>query len=432
MASQSKNGQAAVLGLQHLLAMYSGSILVPIMIGAALKYSPAQMTYLIATDIFMAGVATFLQVQMNKFFGIGLPVVLGVAFQSVAPLILIGQQHGPGAIFGSIIASGLFVILISGFFSKVKNLFPPLVTGAVITTIGLTLIPVAMGNISSNKGVASPQDLLLAALTMLIILGLNFFAKGFLRSIAVLVGLVVGTGVAALMGLVDTSAVAQAPWLHVPTPFYFGKPTFDLPSIVMMIIIAMVSMVESTGVYLALSDITGKELTADKLKKGYRAEGLAVMLGGVFNTFPYTGFSQNVGLVQLSGIKSRRPIFFAAGFLVLLGLLPKAGALAQMIPAPVLGGGMMIMFGMVAVQGIRMLSRVDFTNDHNLLIAGVAIAVGIGFNGAPDTFKNLPANIQMFISNGIVMSSMTAIILNLIFNGYKTEKWKNAYRNWLQ
>ncbi|QBO35940.1 purine permease [Periweissella cryptocerci] len=419
MASQNKNGQAAVLGLQHLLAMYSGSILVPIMIGAALKYTPEQMTYLIATDIFMAGVATFLQVQMNKFFGIGLPVVLGVAFQSVAPLIIIGQKHGPSAIFGSIIVSGLFVILISGFFSKVKNLFPPLVTGSVITTIGLTLIPVAMGNISDNKGVASAQDLLLAGITMLIILALNFFAKGFLRSIAVLIGLVAGTAIAATMGMVDSSVVAQAPWVHLPTPFYFGWPTFDIPSIIMMIIIAMVSMVESTGVYLALSDITGKELTADKLKKGYRAEGLAVMLGGVFNTFPYTGFSQNVGLVQLSGIKSRRPIFFAAGFLVLLGILPKAGAMAQMIPAPVLGGGMMIMFGMVAVQGIRMLSRVDFTNDHNLLIAGVAIAVGIGFNGAPDTFKNLPANVQMFISNGIVMSSITAIILNLIFNGYK-------------
>jgi xanthine permease len=418
------NGQAAVLGLQHLLAMYSGSILVPIMIGAALKYTPEQMTYLISTDIFMCGVATFLQVQMNKFFGIGLPVVLGVAFQSVAPLILIGQKHGPGAIFGSIICSGIFVILISGLFSKVKNLFPPLVTGSVITTIGLTLIPVAMGNISENKGVASNQDLILAGVTILIILGLNFFTKGFLRSIAVLIGLVAGTLIGFAMGLVDTSAVVAAPIFHLPRPFYFGTPTFDIPSIVMMIIIAMVSMVESTGVYLALSDITGQALTEEKLKHGYRAEGLAVMLGGIFNTFPYTGFSQNVGLVQLSGIKKRRPIFFAAGFLVLLGLLPKVGACAQMIPAPVLGGGMMVMFGMVAVQGIRMLSRVDFEKDHNLLIAGVAIAIGVGFNGAPDTFKHLPTNVQMFISNGIVMSSITAIVLNLIFNGYHSTEEK--------
>ncbi|MDR0921433.1 MAG: purine permease [Lactobacillales bacterium] len=420
--NERKNGQAAILGLQHLLAMYSGSILVPLLIGGALHYTPQQMTYLISIDIFMCGVATFLQIQVNKFFGIGLPVVLGVAFQSVAPLILIGSRHGAGAIFGSIIVSGIFVVLVAGLFSKIRSLFPPLVTGSVITVIGLTLIPVAMGNMSNNKGVGTANDLILACMTVLIILGIHFFTKGFIRSIAVLIGLVIGTVVASFMGMVDTSAVAQAPLFHFPRPFYFGMPTFDISSILMMIIISMVSMVESTGVYLALSDITGEELTEDSLKRGYRAEGLAVILGGIFNTFPYTGFSQNVGLVQLSGIKSRRPIFFSALFLVILGLLPKVGACAQIIPAPVLGGGMLVMFGMVAVQGIRMLSRVDFENDHNLLIAGVAIAVGVGFNGAPDLFKVLPQSVQMFVSNGIVMSSVTAIVLNLLFNGYKRQK----------
>lgn len=241
MQTQEKHSQAAVLGLQHLLAMYSGSILVPIMIATALGYSAEQLTYLISTDIFMCGVATFLQLQLNKYFGIGLPVVLGVAFQSVAPLIMIGQSHGSGAMFGALIASGIYVVLVSGIFSKVANLFPSIVTGSVITTIGLTLIPVAIGNMGNNVPEPTGQSLLLSAITVLIILLINIFTKGFIKSISILIGLVVGTAIAATMGLVDFSPVAVAPLVHVPTPLYFGMPTFEISSIVMMCIIATVT-----------------------------------------------------------------------------------------------------------------------------------------------------------------------------------------------
>lgn len=410
-----KHSKSAVLGLQHLLAMYSGSILVPIMIAGALGYSTKELTYLISTDIFMCGVATFLQLQVNKYFGIGLPVVLGVAFQSVAPLSIIGAKLGSGAIFGSIIVSGLIVILISGFFSKIRKFFPPLVTGSVITTIGLTLIPVAIGNMGNNIPKPELSSVILAVVTILVILFIHAVTTGFIRSIAILIGLMIGTVVAAFMGVVDFSPIAQAPLIHIPTPFFFGKPIFDFSSILMMTIISLVSMVESTGVYLALSDITGDEISETRLRNGYRAEGLAVALGGIFNTFPYTGFSQNVGLVQLSGIKTRRPIFYTAGFLVILGLLPKFGACAQIIPAPVLGGAMLVMFGMVTIQGIRMLGRVDFNNEHNLLIAAMAVASGVGFNGTT-LFQALPDTVGMFLNNGIVMATLVAIILNLIFN----------------
>ena len=410
-----KHSKSAVLGLQHLLAMYSGSILVPIMIAGALGYSTKELTYLISTDIFMCGVATFLQLQVNKYFGIGLPVVLGVAFQSVAPLSIIGAKLGSGAIFGSIIVSGLIVILISGFFSKIRKFFPPLVTGSVITTIGLTLIPVAIGNMGNNIPKPELSSVILAVVTILVILFIHAVTTGFIRSIAILIGLIIGTVVAAFMGVVDFSPIAQAPLIHIPTPFFFGKPIFDFSSILMMTIISLVSMVESTGVYLALSDITGDEISETRLRNGYRAEGLAVALGGIFNTFPYTGFSQNVGLVQLSGIKTRRPIFYTAGFLVILGLLPKFGACAQIIPAPVLGGAMLVMFGMVTIQGIRMLGRVDFNNEHNLLIAAMAVASGVGFNGTT-LFQALPDTVGMFLNNGIVMATLVAIILNLIFN----------------
>ena len=426
MEKQTQTGKAAVLGLQHLLAMYAGAVAVPLLIGTGLGFNEQQMTYLISIDIFMCGVATLLQLTVNRFFGIGLPVVLGCAIQAVAPLILIGTKAGVGAIYGSIIAAGIFVVLIAGVFSKIKKLFPPLVTGTVITVIGLTLIPVAITKMGGGDAAAGnfgdTNNLLLAFVTIALIIGVQIFAKGFIRSISVLIGLVGGTLLAYFMGMVDFSAIGHAPIFHVPQPFYFGKPTFDIWSILLMIIISIVSMVESTGVYFALGDITGQPIGEEDLKRGYRAEGLAVILGGIFNTFPYTGFSQNVGLVQLSGIKTKKPIYFSALFLIILGLFPKIGAIAQIIPEPVLGGGMLVMFGMVAVQGMRMLSKVDFANDKNLLVIAVSIGFGLGFNIMPQLFAKLPETLQMFTGNGIVMSSLCAILLNLLFNGVKEER----------
>ena len=411
------NGQAAVLGLQHLLAMYSGSILVPIMIASALNYSALQLTYLISADIFMCGLATLLQLKMTKNFGIGLPVVLGVAFQSVAPLIIIGQKHGDGAMFGALIASGIFVIAFAGVFSKIRKFFPPLVTGSVITTIGLTLIPVAVGNMGNNEASPTANSLLLAGFTILVIVLVNIFATGFIRSIAILIGLVAGTILAASLHMVDFSAINQAPWAHLPIPFRMAMPRFYLVDCVMMIIIAIVSMVESTGVYLALSDLTGEELSEKRLRNGYRSEGLAVLLGGIFNTFPYTGFSQNVGLVQLSG----KPIYFTAGFLIVLGLIPKFAAIAQLIPVPVLGGAMLIMFGMVAMQGVNMLGTVDYKDNQNLLIVAVSVGMGVGFNSS-NLFVSLPSWAQIFLSNGIVVSTVSAILLNLVLNSERKSK----------
>ncbi|HES9304067.1 nucleobase:cation symporter-2 family protein [Streptococcus pyogenes] len=411
------HSQSAVLGLQHVLSMYAGSILVPIMIAGALGYSARELTYLISTDIFMCGVATFLQLKLTKHTGVGLPVVLGCAFQSVAPLSIIGAQQGSSAMFGALIASGIYVILVAGIFSKIARFFPPIVTGSVITVIGLSLVGVAMGNMGDNVKEPAAQSMMLSLLTIVIILLVQKFTKGFVKSISILIGLVAGTLVSAMMGLVDTTPVVEASWIHVPTPFYFGMPTFEITSIVMMCIIATVSMVESTGVYLALSDLTNDQLDEKRLRNGYRSEGIAVFLGGLFNTFPYTGFSQNVGLVQISGIKTRRPIYYAAGILVVIGLLPKFGAMAQMIPSPVLGGAMLVLFGIVALQGMQMLNRVDFQkNEYNFIIAAVSISAGLGFNGT-NLFASLPETAQMFLTNGIVIATLTSVVLNLVLNG---------------
>lgn len=416
--NRKEHGKAAILGFQHLLAMYAGAVAVPLLIGSGLNLKPAELTYLLSTDIFMCGVATLLQLIVNRFFGIGLPVVLGCAIQTVAPLILIGKNHGTGAMYGAIIASGLFVILISSVFSKIKQLFPPLVTGVVITVIGLSLIPVAIEKMGGGSlqaaNFGAPKNIGCSLLTILIILILQIWGRGFIRAISVLLGLVIGTIVSSFLGMVNLSPVAHAQVFRLLQFFYFGKPVFEWSSILLMILISLVSMVESTGVYFALSEITGETITSEKLKKGYRAEGLAAVLGGIFNTFPYTGFSQNVGLVQLSGIKTRKPIYYSAFFLIGLGLLPKFGAVAEMIPDPVLGGGMLAMFGMVATQGMRILSKVDFSDDGNLLVMALSIGIGLGFNLVPTLFQHFPPTLQMFTGNGIVMSSVSAVFLNLL------------------
>ena len=413
--------KAAVLGLQHLLAMYSGAVTVPLLIGTALKFNATHMTYLVSIDIFMCGLATLVQLFRNKYFGIGLPVVLGCAIQAVAPLILIGQKFSINAMYGAIIAAGIFVFLIAGWFSKIKKLFPPVVTGTLITVIGLSLIPVAIQNIgggnAADKAFGSSQNLILGFLTIAIILLVEIFAKGFIRSIAVLFGLIGGSLVAAMMGMVSTTPVKEAAWFHLPQFFYFGMPEFEWSSCLTMIIIALVSMVESTGVFFAISDLLQKDITEEDLQKGYRAEGLAQVLGGLFNTFPYTTFSQNVGLLQLSGIKTKRPIFWAAGLLMGMGLLPKVGALVTIIPTPVLGGAMLVMFTMIAVQGIKMLSKVDFEDNRNILVVAISIGLGLGVTVYPQIFQKLPQTVQLFLSNGIVIASLSSTILNLLLRG---------------
>ena len=413
--------KAAVLGLQHLLAMYSGAVAVPLLIGTALKFNSEQMTYLVSIDIFMCGLATMIQLFRNKYFGIGLPVVLGCAIQAVAPLEMIGQKFSINTMYGAIIVAGIFVFLVAGWFSKIKKLFPPVVTGTLITVIGLTLIPVAVQNMGGGsaqaKDFGDAKNLIAAFLTILIIVAIEVWTKGFLRSISVLIGLIAGTVIASFMGLVSLKPVIQASWFHLPQLFYFGAPEFEWSSCLTMIIIALVSMVESTGVFFAIGDLLHKNITEDDLKRGYRAEGLAQVFGGLFNTFPYTTFSQNVGLLQLSGIKTKRPIYWAAGLLMAMGLLPKIGALVTIIPDSVLGGAMLVMFTMIAVQGIRMLTKVDFENNRNILVVAISIGLGLGVTVYPQIFQDLPQTIQLFLGNGIVVASICATLLNLIFNG---------------
>lgn len=409
-----------VLGFQHLLAMYSGDVLVPLLIGQYLHFSTLQMTYLVSIDIFMCGVVTLLQLRRTAITGIGLPVVLGCAVQAVTPLESIGGKLGITYMYGAIIAAGIFVFLIAGFFAKLKRFFPPVVTGSLITIIGFTLVPVGFQDLGGGSATAhtfgNPSNLLIGFLTIVIILVFNAFGRGFIKSIAILLGILIASFIASTMGFVSLKPVSEAAWFHAPQLFFFGVPKFNVSAMVTMMLVSLTTMIESTGVFFALSDITGRKLTSKDLERGYRAEGIAAILGGLFNTFPYSTFSENVGVLKMSGVKTRRPVYYAAFLLLLLGLLPKVGALATIIPTPVLGGAMIVMFGMVGVQGVQILHKVDFSNNANLLTASVSIGLGLGVTMYPHIFQYLPTEIQIILGNGIVVTSVSAVLLNLLFN----------------
>lgn len=409
-----------ILSVQHLLAMYAGAILVPIIVGTSLKFSAEEIAYLVTVDIFMCGVATFL--QTNKVTGTGLPIVLGCTFTAVAPMILIGQTKGLDVLYGSLLISGILVVLIAPFFSYLVKFFPPVVTGSVVTIIGINLMPVAMNYLAGGEGAKNYGDtknLILGGVTLLIILILQRFTKGFLKSIAILIGLAIGTALAGIFGMVDIKQVGDAHWFGFPVPFRFSGFGFDVSSILVFFIVAVVSLIESTGVYHALSEITGRKLERKDFRKGYTAEGLAIILGSIFNAFPYTAYSQNVGLVSLSGAKKNNVIYGMVILLLICGCIPKLGALANIIPLPVLGGAMIAMFGMVMAYGVSILGNINFQNQNNLLIIAISVGLGAGISAVPQAFKGLGEQFAWLTQNGIVLGAISAIILNFFFNGIK-------------
>ncbi len=412
----------APLGLQHVLAMYAGAVAVPLVVGSALiaagKLAPGDLAYLISADLLVAGIATLIQSLGFWRFGVRLPLMQGCTFAAVSPMIAIGSQYGVTAIYGSVIAAGLLMILLAPVFAKLLRFFPPLVTGTVILIIGLSLMSVAAGWIgggSGSKTFGAPINLAFAALTLLIILGIERFAPPAFQRLSILLGLVLGTLIAIPFGLADFSGAADQPWFGVSTPFHFGLPSFQISAIVAMGIVALVIMTETTGDMLAVGEIVDKPIEARQLADGLRADGLSTMLGGIFNTFPYTAFAQNVGLVSLTGVKSRYVATFAGGVLVLLGLLPKLGGIVEGIPLGVLGGAGVALFGMVAASGVRTLSRVRF-NNANILVVAISLGIGLLPTVSPTLYTQFPTWFKIIFNSGISAGALTAIVLNVIFN----------------
>jgi xanthine permease len=414
-------GRLAVLGLQHVLVMYAGCVAVPLIVGSALGLDTRTIGLLVNADLVVAGIVTLVQtLGVGRILGVRLPVVTGATFAAVTPMILIGQNFGLPGVYGSMIASGIFGLLIAVPFAKIIRFFPPVVTGSVITIIGLSLVSAAAGLIAGNDPTAPDYgDLtrlgLAAGIVVLIIL-ITRFARGFLGQIAVLLGLVVGAVVAIPMGLTDFSGVPTAPWFGVSPPFLFGAPEFPVAGVISMCVVMLVIFAESTADMLAVGEMTGEDLPPPRIARGLAADALSGVLGGVLNSFPDTIFAQNVGLVQLTGVRSRFVPAVAGGVLLLLGLVPKFGEVVASLPGPVVGGAGLVMFATVTAVGIRTLHRVEFDGTHNLMIVAVSLGVGMLPVVAPDFYSKAPATVQIVIGSSITSCVIVAFLLNLLFN----------------
>ncbi|WP_127360526.1 nucleobase:cation symporter-2 family protein [Actinacidiphila soli] len=411
--------QLGAFGLQHVLAMYAGAVAVPLIVGGSLGMKGADLAYLITADLLLCGVATLLQCVGWWRFGVRLPIMQGCTFAAVTPMVLIGKDGGLPAIYGSVIVAGLAMILLAPVFGRLLRFFPPLVTGTVILVIGLSLLPVA-GNWAAGgqgaKDFGEPKNIALAAGVLVAVLAIQRFAPPFLSRVAVLAGIVLGMVVALLLGFTDFSGVGDADWVGISTPFHFGTPSFQGAAIVSMLVVALVTMTETTGDFIAVGELTGRRIEPRRLADGLRADGVSTVLGGIFNTFPYTAFAQNVGLVGMTRVRSRWVVATAGGILVLLGLLPKLGAVVAAIPAPVLGGAGLVMFGSVAANGLRTLATVEFKDNHNLTVVAVSLAVGLLPVGVPTIYDRFPDWFQTVMDSGISAGCITAIALNLLFN----------------
>jgi NCS2 family nucleobase:cation symporter-2 len=413
-------GRLAVFGFQHVLAMYAGAVAVPLILANAIGLSEEQLVYLINADLFTCGVATLIQTVGLWKVGFRLPIIQGVTFAAVTPMILIGQAAGLTAIYGSVIVAGIITFLLSPYFSRLLRFFPPVVTGSIITIIGVSLLPVAVtwagGGDPSAEDFGRPPNIALAFAVLIIILIIYRTFGGFIGRIAVLLGLIIGTIIATIFGVTDFGGVGEAAAFGITTPFFFGLPTFQLAAILSMILVMLVTMVETTGNAVAVGEIVDRPIREDTLSAGLRADGLSTALGGVLNAFPYTAYAQNVGLVRLTGVRSRWVVAAAGVFLILLGLFPKLAAVVAAIPLPVLGGAGFALFGTVAATGIRTLARVDFERNANVIIVAISLALGLIPVAAQDFYAGFPPGVQIVLNSGITAGSIAAIALNIVFN----------------
>jgi uric acid transporter len=414
----------AVYGFQHVLAFYAGAVIVPILLANSIGLTTEQLIHLINADLFTCGIASIIQSVGFWKIGVRLPLLQGVTFTAVSPMIAIGLAAGGGTegllvIYGAVIVAGLFTFLIAPFFSKLIRFFPPVVTGSVITIIGIALLPVAAADAAGGAGPTldptNPTYLAYAMGTLALIVLIQRVFKGFMATVAVLVGLVVGTLVAWVLGDAHFDAVAQSAWFGVTTPFYFGWPKFAAAAIVSMIVVMLITAVETTGDVFATGEIVEKRIVREDIARALRADGLATTLGGILNSFPYTCFAENVGLVRLTRIKSRYVVAAAGVIMIILGLLPKAAAIVAGIPHPVLGGAAIAMFATVAVVGIQTLSRVDFHDHRNVVIVATSLGLAMYVTAQPDVAKAVPDWAQIIFGSGITLGSITAILLNLVF-----------------
>ena len=416
-------GPRTALGIQHVLAMFASNVTPSIIIAGAagFAFGGEDMVYLVQMAMLFAGVATLFQTIGFGPIGARLPVMQGTSFAFVPIMIGIVKTSGMAALFGAVIVAGLFHTFLGSVIGRIRHWFPPLVTGIVITAIGLALLPVGIKYASGGAAafqMNAPEwgDFSrwgLALVVIFVALGFKFFTRGTMSSAAILIGLIAGYVVGYLTGAVNFGCVAKAAWFAVPQPFKYGVE-FSAFAIIGMCLMSLVSAIETVG---DISGITkggaNREATDKELSGGTYADGFGSFVAGLFGGLPNTSFSQNVGLISMTGVMSRSVVTLGALFLVACGLIPKVGAVVAAMPISVLGGGVIVMFGMVVSAGINMLSDVNW-NRRNMIILAMSLSVGLGIQAVPKSMQHLPDSFEMLMVSGLLPAAAISVILNLL------------------
>lgn len=411
---------AILLGFQNIIAAFGGIVAVPLVVAGALGLSVQDTAFLVSAAIFVAGIATFIQAKGIWKIGARIPCIMGTDFTFVAPSIAVASAAGLPGMFGATILGSFIEIIISRFLKPLMRFFPPVVTGTVVTLIGLTLLPVSMDWAAGGFGAAdygSITNVAVSLVVMTIIILLNRYAKGILSSASILVGIVVGYIISYPLGMLDFTAVKEASWIALPSIFKYGID-FNPVNVIPFIAAYLVTSIETVGCLMAIGEASEVELSSEQLSAGLLADGIGSFIAGFFGAGANTSFSQNVGLIPLTRVASRFVIIVAGVILMLLGLFPKFSTLIAIMPNPVLGGAGIVMFGVVAASGIKTLGRVK-GNNRNLLIIAVSLALGLGTTMRPDFLANLPGILKSLFSSGISTGTIVALLLNIILKEEK-------------
>lgn len=426
-------GKNLIYALQHVFIMVAGAVAVPMTVGGAA--GDIDITFLISCALFAAGVATVIQTfGLGKFAGAKIAVVEGTSFAALAAMKDIAAGKGGAGlqeVAGAVIAAGLLCFLLSGLWGKLLKFFPHVVTGTVVTIIGISLFPVAINWIKGNTNAsASVTSVAIAGISLLIVLLCNKFLSGILGNLSVLFGIFGGTIICLVhdviyksqisSGTVDAlmnlDSIKSASWFGLVTPFKYGFPTFNLGSILPLLIIMLVIMTEATGNMIAVHEMSGKDMSEKNLARGLRASGLSTMVSGCFNSYPVTPFAQNVGMLSLTNVYSRFVTLTSGIILLVIAFFPKFAAIFAAIPKPVLGGVGFAMFGVVTVSGIRTLGKVNFFGNRNTVIVAVSIGLSVIPIVSSEFFAAFPPAAQSLLHSGITIGSVSAILLNILFN----------------
>lgn len=416
-------GPRVTLGLQHVLAMFASNVTPSIIIAGAagFAFGSADMVFLIQMAMLFAGIATLFQTIGFGPVGARLPVMQGTSFAFVPIMIGVVKSSGMAALMGSVIVAGIFHAVLGTFIGRIRHWFPPLVSGMVITTIGLYLIPVgiryAAGGAAdfqvNNPNWGDFSHWSLALVVIIVALGCKFFTRGLTSSAAILIGLFAGYLVGIGTGAVNFGSVGKAAWFAIPMPLKYGLE-FNAAAIIGMCLISIVSAIETVGDISAIAKGgAGREATDKELAGGTYADGLGSALAGVFGGLPNTSFSQNVGIVSMTGVMSRGVVTVGAIFLIICGFVPKIGAVVSSMPIEVLGGGVILMFGMVVSAGVSMLSTVNWSR-RNMMILATSLSVGLGLQAVPKSMQHLPDMLGMLMTSGLLPVAVLAVVMNLL------------------